>query len=243
MTTKNKPQLSIVIPAYNEERYLPKLLKSIKGQNFKNYEIIVADAKSKDKTRQIAKKFGCKVVAGGLPGIGRNRGAEKAKGGLILFLDADVILPENFLENAINEFEKRNLDIAHCNPLPIEKTLKNRIGIGAANAFNSVAQYIKPFGAGFCIFVTKEIHKKINGFNEKIPYLEDIDYFQKASKIGKFRILKQKINVSMRRFVNEGWFYSFYRYFNAYVYMLRGKELTAKIAKRKKFRYSFDYKK
>ena len=50
--------LSIIIPAYNEERYLPKLLNCIKKQTYRDYEVIVADANSKDKTRQIAKKFG-----------------------------------------------------------------------------------------------------------------------------------------------------------------------------------------
>ena len=50
--------LSIIIPTYNEEEYLPKLLNCIKNQTHKDYEIIVADANSKDKTRQIAKKYG-----------------------------------------------------------------------------------------------------------------------------------------------------------------------------------------
>ena len=81
--------ISIVIPAYNEERYLPILLDCIKKQTYKNHEIIVADANSTDSTRQIAKKYGCKVVKGGMPGIGRNNGAKAAKGEMLLFLDAD----------------------------------------------------------------------------------------------------------------------------------------------------------
>ena len=91
--------LSIIIPTKNEEYYLPKLLESIKRQDYKNYEIIVADAGSKDKTRDVARKSGCKVVKGGLPSIGRNNGAKYAKGELLLFLDADTVLPENFLKD------------------------------------------------------------------------------------------------------------------------------------------------
>ena len=53
--------ISIIIPAYNEGKYLPKLLKCIKDQTYKNYEVIVADADSKDKTKEIAKKFGCRI--------------------------------------------------------------------------------------------------------------------------------------------------------------------------------------
>ena len=104
--------ISIITPTLNEEEFLPKLLKSIKKQKFKDYEIIVADAGSVDKTRKIAKKLGSGVVKGGLPAVGRNEGAKAAKGELLLFLDADVILPEKFLEKAIREFEKRNLDVA-----------------------------------------------------------------------------------------------------------------------------------
>ena len=51
--------LSIVIPTYNEEEYLPKLLESIKMQSYSDYEIIVADANSNDKTREIAEECGC----------------------------------------------------------------------------------------------------------------------------------------------------------------------------------------
>ena len=92
-------KLSIVIPAKNEEKYLPKLLASVKKQSFKDYEIIVADNNSKDKTKEIAKSYGCKIVKGGLPGKGRNAGAKIAKGEIILFLDADVILPDSISSN------------------------------------------------------------------------------------------------------------------------------------------------
>ena len=82
--------LSIIIPALNEENYLPLLLESIKKQDFKDYEIIVADAGPKDKTVQIAKNYGCKIAPGGLPAKGRNQGAKIAQGDLLLFITADT---------------------------------------------------------------------------------------------------------------------------------------------------------
>ena len=57
--------ISIIIPTWNEEECLPKLLECIKKQSYKDYEIIVADANSKDKTVTIAKKHGCKIVKSG----------------------------------------------------------------------------------------------------------------------------------------------------------------------------------
>lgn len=105
--------LSIIIPTLEEEKYLPLLLGSIKKQKFQGeYEIILADAGSRDKTKEIAKNYGCKIIAGGSPARGRNEGVKIARGELILFLDADTTLPENSLETFIFEFKKRNLDIA-----------------------------------------------------------------------------------------------------------------------------------
>ena len=57
--------LSIIIPTLNEGEYLPFLLDSIKRQTFQGYEVIVADANSGDKTRQIAKERECLLVQGG----------------------------------------------------------------------------------------------------------------------------------------------------------------------------------
>ena len=85
--------LSIVIPTFNEEKFLPHLLKSLKEQTFKDFEIIVADNNSTDATRSVAINVGAKVVKGGLPARGRNNGAKVARGEWLLFLDADVILP------------------------------------------------------------------------------------------------------------------------------------------------------
>lgn len=100
--------LSIIIPTLNEEKHLEKLLKSIKKQDFNHYEIIVADAGSKDKTLEIAKRYKCRIAKGGSPAQGRNQGAEEARGDLLLFLDADVILPDKIFGKTLKEFKKEN---------------------------------------------------------------------------------------------------------------------------------------
>jgi glycosyltransferase involved in cell wall biosynthesis len=84
---------SIVIPAKNEEDFLPILLESIKKQNLTNYEVIVAvSPDTTDKTVIVAEKYGAEVVVGGIQATARNNGARVAKGRYLLFLDADTRL-------------------------------------------------------------------------------------------------------------------------------------------------------
>ena len=202
--------LSIIIPTKNEEEYLPKLLKSIRKQTFKNYEIIVADNNSKDKTKKIAKKYKCKIVKGGLPGKARNKGAKLATGDILLFLDADTELKtKDFLEKAVKEFEKKKIDLAA--PLMYLKGNKlDKLYFDFWNRLTELFQYsLTPFAGGWCIFIKRDLHNKIKGFDEKIILGEDSDYVQRAIKSKlfkvKFKVLKSvKIQVSPRRLQKEG---------------------------------------
>ncbi|MEM5799402.1 MAG: glycosyltransferase [Candidatus Aenigmatarchaeota archaeon] len=199
-------KISIVIPTYNEEKYLPKLLTSIKKQTFKDFEVIVADAFSKDKTREIAKKFGAIVVDGGLPAKGRNEGAKIAKGKYIYFLDADVRLPKNFLEKTIDEIEKNKIDLATCYIKPISNLeIDKKIHILANMFIKITSRTKKPYAPGFCIIANKKLHKKIKGFNESLRMSEDHDYVRRMIKFGKFKVLESSIiYVSVRRLKKEG---------------------------------------
>ena len=197
--------ISIIIPTLNEEKNLPLLLESLRTQIYQDFEVIIADAGSKDKTRQIAKEWGYKVVEGGLPGVGRNRGAEVARGDIFVFLDSDVVLPEDFLLNALEEFKERKLDVASCYIQPLtDKDIDNLL-YGFANLYFRLTQFFLPKAAGHCIIATKKIHRAIGGFDETIKLFEDFDYSKRASRKGKFRYLeKVKIPVSVRRFDQEG---------------------------------------
>jgi glycosyltransferase involved in cell wall biosynthesis len=154
-------KLSIIIPTFNEEEYLPNLLKSINAQNFTDYEVIIADAHSTDKTIDIAKAFGCKVVEGGLPGVGRNKGAEIAQGELLLFLDSDLELTENYLEEVLGEFERDKVDIGITLMNPLSEKSRDKLLHDIANWFMVAFEKIKPHGAGcYGIITKKELHQK-----------------------------------------------------------------------------------
>lgn len=198
--------LSIIIPTYNEEEYLPRLLASIRSQCFEGYEIIVADAKSTDRTREIAARFGAKVVDGGMPGPGRNLGARAAQGDLLLFLDADVILPEtDWLERKVAQFARRGLDAGTCMIKPIGGKLIDSVTHNVFNAHMMATQFLMAHAPGFCIFAKKSLHDRIGGFDETITLAEDHDYVDRAAKVGKFRVMTgSRIRVSVRRFDRDG---------------------------------------
>jgi len=197
--------LSIIIPALNEEKYLPDLLESLQAQAFKDYEIIVADSNSADDTHPIALKAGARIVGGGLPAYGRNRGAEVARVDWLLFLDADVVLPFNFLEKAMTEIQEQNLSVASCPIAPLSDRKIDKLLHHAVNLGFQVTKNIYPHAPGFCIFIKKEYHLLIGGFNEKILLAEDSDYVLRASKICKFGLLQSvRILVSVRRLDKDG---------------------------------------
>lgn len=200
--------LSIVIPTLNEEDYLPKLLESIRKQDFKYYEIIVADAGSDDKTLEIAKYYNCKVIKGGLPAKGRNEGSKMAKGDLLLFLDADVILPDSFFKRTLKEFHERSLDIASFRLIPTPHSRFSRLFM---NTFYNqpilLFESILPHAA-VGILAKKKVIDKVGGFDENIKLAEDHYLARRAQKEvnAKFGIIRStKIFVSDRRFRRDGW--------------------------------------
>lgn len=198
--------LSIIIPTYNEEEYLPRLLASIRSQRFEGYEILVADAGSTDRTREVAARFGAKVVDGGMPGRGRNLGAAAASGDLLLFLDADVVLPDvDWLGRKVEQFARRGLDAATCMIKPLDGKLIDAVSHNVFNAHMMATQFVMAHAPGFCIFAAKALHERIGGFDESIKLAEDHDYVDRAGKVGKFRVMTgARIRVSVRRFERDG---------------------------------------
>jgi glycosyltransferase involved in cell wall biosynthesis len=197
--------ISIIIPTYNEEKYLLFLLESIKKQNVEIKEIIVADGFSKDKTREIAKDQGCIVVDGpDHPGVGRNRGAKIAKGDLLLFIDADVILPDGFLERYLLMYKKSKAICGTCIYRASNKGLIDYVSFCFGGLITYIMQFLSPLAAGYFIAINRDVFEKLNGFDENLKLAEDHDLAKRASKIGKFKVFWLTITTSSRRFKAQG---------------------------------------
>ena len=105
--------LSIIIPTLNEESHIERLLADLKKQMGKGDEIIVVDSYSKDRTVEIAEKFGAKTIMQPKSGNGlaRTAGAKEAKNGIIVFVDADSIIADDFLERIRRHFDDPELKV------------------------------------------------------------------------------------------------------------------------------------
>lgn len=203
--------LSIVVITLNEEKRIGCLMEDLSKQTYRDFEVILVDSNSDDNTCAIAGAFEerlpeltvQKMEDRGVS-LGRNTGAALAKHERILFLDADVRLPFNFLANAMDSLEERKLEIAGVYMGARELPMVYKLGYGLFNIGLFVTQFTFPTAVGACIFSTQRVHQESGGFDEKISLCEDNDYVKRASQTWRFRMLNQTFNFDPHRFEQEG---------------------------------------
>ncbi|MBY6196065.1 glycosyltransferase family 2 protein [Vibrio hangzhouensis] len=216
--------LSIVIITLNEERRIARLLSDLSRQTYQNFEIIVVDSNSDDRTCEVAEKY-----RPALPeltvhtmetrgvSLGRNTGAKLAKHERLLFLDADVRLDKDFLENAMTKLEEEKLEVAGIYMGSRKLAPAYKAGYGLFNAGLFTTQFFFPTAVGACIFSTKRAHDEIGGFDESIVLCEDCNYVKKAAKTWRFRLLPLSFQFDPRRLEQDGFFKMGFTYFKANV--------------------------
>ena len=201
-------RLSVVVPARNEERSLPTCLEALRRQTLKEFELIVVDSASSDRTGEIARAFGAKVVRLEEPGLTRARqaGFEAAKGDVIASTDADTIVPPDWLERLTAPFSKPKVvgtygDVIYGDEL---KAL--------ALYFNSGRRFFNVFGFGGLpgqnFAVRRSAFEAVNGFYTPkgnliygYPEYEDLWLGLKLRRVGRLvAIPKLYVLSSPRRF-------------------------------------------
>ena len=99
--------VSVIITTKNEEKNMKNILESLKNQTFKDFEVVVVDNKSSDKTKEISKEYGALVFDKGPErSAQRNYGVSKASGKYVLILDADMILEPDVLDECVKKFKE-----------------------------------------------------------------------------------------------------------------------------------------
>jgi glycosyltransferase involved in cell wall biosynthesis len=204
-------ELTIVVPAKNEARMLPKLLRSLCAQDYEGMSetrVIVADAGSTDGTVELALSFRgrllVEVIPGGLPSVGRNAGARLAATKYLLFLDADVELPEpTLLRRALWRMQQRNLHLATTNIACREGGFFDNALYAANNLMQYVGSCSKPFATGMFMLFDREAFWALGGFNERALFAEDYLLSKGVARL-RFRIVRGRVLTTNRRFQKLG---------------------------------------
>jgi glycosyltransferase involved in cell wall biosynthesis len=208
--TKKPLSLSIVIPVYNEERYIGTCLKAISKQSVKPDEVIVVNNNSTDNTLKIIKKFSFVTILHEKrqhQAFAQKTGFDKASGDIIGRIDADSVLPKNWVEKIKKDFEQNPKIVAVTGePDPYDIYLK-KTGVFIFNFYNSLASRIAGvrmiWGANCAI--RKSAWLKIsNNVMQRPDVWEDFDLAFCLKRLGKIKQDKRlKVKTSFRAVHNS----------------------------------------
>ncbi len=206
-------KFSILIPTLNEEKYIGKLLQSLVEQTYKDFEVIVVDGNSEDKTIEIIESFKDKLNVKALKaekrGVScqRNFAAANAKADHLVFFDADVNPEPSFIEKVNSYISVNDVDILTSWNIPISDKKVDEFLYWVFNQFYlEPLKHRFPAAVGTFIYVKKESFNSVGGFHEEINLAEDFDLVRRMFKKGfKYALLKDPaIKFSVRRMEKEG---------------------------------------
>ena len=182
-----KPFFSIIIPTLNEEKYLPRLLEDLVKQTEKNFEVIIVDGKSSDKTRDISIKIknnlSLKILVSKKRNVAyqRNYGTKFSKGSYQFFLDADSRIGRNFIYK-LRKFIINNkglLFIPYLTSSHSDKKYRTLLDLSNMLAESSIF-FNKKFSLGGSMVIERNFFSLLGGFNENLYLAEDHELIQRA---------------------------------------------------------------
>ena len=205
-------RFSIIIPTLNEERYIGDLLKCLSTQTFRNFEVLIIDAKSRDKTKDVVLKYeeslNIRFIESPKKSISyqRNLGAKLSSYDDLIFFDADVTIEPQFINKVMEHIKKNNPDLLCCWFNPISKRVDDKFYFQMTNSYLEAVKKISPRGGGAFMYIKKKPFFNIGGFPEDIVLGEDYELVRRMNKEGyKYSLIKDpRINVSVRRFDKQG---------------------------------------
>lgn len=220
---------SVIIPSYNEEDHLPRLLKSLATQTDSGFEVVVNDSLSTDHTRErvlpIIKDFPrFRFIEHKTKNVSaaRNHGASLAQGNWLIFFDADVEIEKHFIAGVREIITSHKLDALTVWNRPKTKNVKGIIALTAVNYGMTLLQKFSPAANGPCIIMKRELFQKLDGFDDTIVFGEDYNIIQRAHKKGaRFAVFRHPLlYLSARRYEQEGLVLSAYKSVKALLYQL-----------------------
>jgi len=227
---RERARISVIIPTLEEEAYIEAILSKLKAVK-PSVEIVVVDGGSHDKTVELARRFAKKVFQTVKSGIaaGRNYGATKANGDILVFMDTDVRFRGNLFEKVQNAFNDPIVVGATCNIMPFSNKPAENAFFAFYNQLIRFTAPFKPHSRGEFLAVRKTAFESVHGFDESMPCLEDHDLANRIAKFGKFVFISDlTVYESMRRFRKLGFKRVIGTWFIDYVaFVIRGKPVSA----------------
>jgi len=210
-------KISVVIPVYNSALTLKECLDAIFHSSFNDFEVIVVSDNSSDDSVQIAKQYQCKIIElneNRGPGFARNKGAQLAKGEILLFVDSDVIIDKESLNSLNNKFNDNDVNVVQG------------VYSHEPNYQNIATQYQQSFYCYYswdlnikytsslitnCFAIRRDIFEDVKGFNTDIKgaTCEDEEFgyvlIEKGHKILILRQLngKHRVNYNFKKLIKR----------------------------------------
>jgi rSAM/selenodomain-associated transferase 2 len=194
--------LSIIIPTFNEQENIGKLIQHLK-QNIphKKYQIIISDAGSTDNTIKIAKDLGVKTVISPVKGRAgqMNYGVQFGNGAVFYFVHADSLPVASFYEDISTALQNGY----NCGSF--------RFQFDSKKVLLKINSYFTRFNYLFCrggdqtIFVTKDLLHQVGPFKEEMLIMEDYDFLNRIWKQGNFKLIPKATLVSARKYDENSW--------------------------------------
>jgi glycosyltransferase involved in cell wall biosynthesis len=170
--------------------------------------VLVADANSSDGTPEIVMSFrnqlSVSVIPGGLPSVGRNRGAALAETPYVLFMDADIQpASPSLIRDAVALAQKKHLDCVSTNILCQGGSLIDRLFYLTTNLFQYLSCIHKPFSTGMFMLFDRDRFAALGGFNEQVHFAEDYLLSQQVAR-NKFGLVRGGVYTTNRRLAKMG---------------------------------------
>ena len=211
-----RKRLTIVIPTYNEEKYIAGVINSIIKQNhICGTRVIIADNNSTDNTRnivyQLKKQYSniinIELIDGGNVSKGRNNGAKITNTEYILFMDGDVILTNpNHIYRTLKEMKYEDLDLLTSKIKSYGKDIRTKIAFNVFNMVNGLLSKVTPFAVGTYFMTKTNLFLKYGMFDETVNHSEDY-LLSKKYPVDKFKISNHYVGQDDRRFKKMGYMF------------------------------------
>ncbi|MFA7244318.1 MAG: glycosyltransferase [Patescibacteria group bacterium] len=177
---EKKPLVSIVLFTYNVERWIENNLKSMNAQKFKDFEIVMVDKYSTDKTQEIARKFkNVKIYNAPIErSTQANYGVKKARGKYVFLTGADFEYHPLYLKKCVELCEKKGYDAVYTSVVT-----KNNTFFGRCKALERLC-YVGDDEHESARFVKRDVFLKLGGYDENLVAAEDYDFQRRLNKQG-----------------------------------------------------------